>query len=259
MGRYRRAMVRLAIDVVHPRGAQRLEFVSPRSLSFLQDGQVRRNAHYGRGAHPEMLFIQWWRPADPPTFHVSTERRPSPPKPETPRLNGVLRDTGTLSPGDVLRWRDFTVTATELKRLTAPEWAMVEAARQSDAALQVYADWLETSGASALAQWARLVLAADDASRTARMNALTTQVGPSLRALVARGPVERCGRAGCTARWERLSLTGDPWLRSCGTCERPVSWCDDADTARAVQGPVVLDPATPRAPGDLLPRPIPVG
>ncbi|MDP1827734.1 MAG: hypothetical protein Q8L48_30960 [Archangium sp.] len=252
-------MARLALDVVHGGRTQRIEFVSPRSLSFRQNGVVARNAHFGRGAHPEMLFIQWWRPNDPPAFHVTTERRPNPPKPETPRLNGVLRDRGTLSAGDVLRWRDFTVSVSPLKRLSAPEWGMVEAARQSDAALHVYADWLETSGASALAQWARLVLAPGDVNRAAQLSSLAPQLGPSLRALVARGPVERCGHKGCAARWEGLSLTEEPWVRNCGTCERPVSWCDDAETARAVQGPVVLDPATPRTPGDLLPRPVPVG
>jgi hypothetical protein len=134
---------------------------------------------------------------------------------------------------------------------------MADAARSDGAALQVYADWLETKGASQSAEWARLVLS-PHAEAKARMNALAPRLGGSFRALVARGAIERCTQR-CDQRWEALPLGKEQCRRACSTCKQQVTWCEDAESARDIVGPVVIDPATPRAPGDLLPRPMVMG
>jgi hypothetical protein len=257
---YNRRMPFLALDVQHAgQPTQRFELITPRSLSFQVDGRVSRNLRSGRGSNPELLFIQWWRPRDAPSFHVTGARRGADRSAaQAAQVNGVDREQGQLSTGDTLRWHGFLVSVSEVPLLRAPELEMVEAARRSDAALEVYADWLETRGASRSAEWARLVLAPDEAQRAAGMQVLARELGASFRALVSRGRVERCDRS-CGAQWEGLALKEEPWLRGCGTCERAVTWCEDAESARSVVGPVVLDPSAPRSPGDLLPRPMVVG
>lgn len=238
---------------------RRLEVFTPKAIHLFPNGQVQINAHFGRGQHPEVLALNWWRPAEQPTFHAIAARGTGMPS-QVPRLNGVLRDTGALTAGDLLTWHGFSVSVVSLETLEAPERPMVDAARSSDAALQVFADWLETNGASHRAEWTRLVLASpEDPARAQRMEELASSLGPSFRAQVARGRIERCTRAGCPSRWEALPLRAEPWLRPCATCERTVTWCPDADTARDLPGPVTLDPATPRRAGDLLPRPPVVG
>lgn len=259
-------MIAFALELIHPgHGTRRVEFVTPKRLALLTDGKTTLHRVGGRGSSPEALYFQWWpigrtpQPVREVSFHVAAARgHLSPAPPRLANLNGEQLTRGTLKHGDVLRWRDFRISVFEIRPLREPELAMVDAARTDDAALQVYADWLETRGATQSAEWARLAVSALGEPEKARMNALAPRLGGSFRALVARGPVERCNQA-CDQRWEALPLREEPCSRSCSKCALSVTWCEDAESARSVQGPVTLDPATPRTPGDLLPRPIVVG
>lgn len=251
---------RFALEVTHPaRPRQRFEFLTYKGLAFEMNGQVTTNGHFGRGGNPELLFIQWWGQTGAPVFHSVGVRRGAAQQPHLPALfNGSRLDRGPLKAGDTLGWHELTIVVSEVKYLRPPEWGMAEAARQNDAALQVYADWLETQGDDASAEWARLIPSQDEAAR-ARMAVLARGLGASFRSTLARGPVERCAKKSCAERWESLSLEEEPWERTCAACTRTVVWCEDSETARSVRGPVVLDPVTPRTDGDLLPRPVMVG
>jgi uncharacterized protein (TIGR02996 family) len=242
------------------RPPQRFEFLTNKGLAFQKNGQATTNGHFGRGGNPELLFIQRWGLTEAPVFHSVGERRGAVSQPPlVPVVNGTSLATGPLKPGDTLRWHDLTVVVSHVKYLRPPEWGMVEAARRSDAALQVYADWLETQGDQASAEWARLIPSQDEEATRAQMAVLAMALGASLRSTLARGPVERCAKKGCSQRWEALSLEQEPWERTCAACTRIVTWCEDSETARGVVGPVVLDPSTPRTAADLLPRPHLVG
>ena len=130
------------------------------------------------------------------------------------------------------------------------EWAMIEAARTSDASLLVYADWLESRGESDCAEWARLSLGPKE--RRGKMRELANRIGTDFRALVARGPVERCEKS-CDRRWETLELSSEPWRRNCTTCFNTVRWCSDVEAGRTLRtGAVVIEPAEPRRQYDLV-------
>lgn len=251
-----------AVDLIHTKtGGRRVEFVTPKSLVLQADGRTSLGRVGGRNSHPEALFLQRHLPRELLiSFHVVGARQVHDQKPpQLPLVNGAPLERGNLNHGDVVHWRDYRVTVSELRPLRAPEWAMVEAARSDDAALNVYADWLETGGAIQSAEWTRLTLSPRSEAELARMNALALRVGGSFRALVSRGPVERCNEPVCGQRWEKLALRPEPWVRDCAACKRPVTWVEEPASARSVHGPVTLDPATPRSPGDLLPRPVMVG
>lgn len=153
-------MASFALDLTHPaHGTRRVEFVTPRTLALLVDGKMSRGRVGGRTMGPEALSCQWWPQLPELQFHVSAEYgRMSPPPPRLPKLNGKQVAQGTLKDGDVIQWRDFRISVIELRPLREAERAMVDAARMDDAALQVYADWLETKGATRSAEWARLHL-----------------------------------------------------------------------------------------------------
>lgn len=250
-------MTSFALELLHPaHGTRRVEFVTPKGLTFLVDGTITRGRVGGRVASPEALYFLRYKAMG---FHLVPFRAAAEPPPEhAPLLNGAPVTQSGLKHGDVVRWREFQISVVEIQPLRGPERAMVDAARSDDAALQVYADWLETSGATQNAEWARLAISSLGVPERARMNALAVRLGGSFRALVARGSIERCTRS-CGQRWESLSLLPDPCRRACAKCGHDVTWCEDNETARDISGPVTLDPATPRTPGDLLPRPIMVG
>lgn len=243
-------MNRLALELTHPvSGVRRIEFVSPRPVVLNREGGVESGDQH-TGGDPELLIF------DPPavSFRLKGEARWGGVKsPQLVELNGENVERGVVKPGDRLRWWDFELTVVELQPLSDAERTMVDAARTSDDALHVYADWLESNGESKRAEWARLMLSgkAD--------HALVTRVGASFRALVTRAPIERC-LVSCGQRWESLTLGADPCVRQCGQCMRAVTWCEDAAIARGLrEEPVVLDPAAPRSPGDLLRSPYVIG
>lgn len=250
-------MASFALELLHPaHGARRVEFVVPKSLALLTDGRTTRGRVGGRRSTPEVLIF---RQQQEFTFQILTARGElSPPAAQLAKLNGDQLTQGTLKHGDVLRWRESEISVFEIRPLREPELAMVDAARTDDAALQVYADWLETKGALQSAEWARLAVSPLGLNEQARMNALASRLGGSFRSLVARGAIERCNKR-CGQRWESLPLIQEPCLRACTKCGMNVTWCEDAEIARDVRGPVTLDPATPRSPGDLIPRPPVVG
>jgi hypothetical protein len=206
-------------------------------------------------APPRLAQLHFdWRPfllGRPQTIRFVLDAG-EPADPTPPVIDGVpaAHAIGTLPVGAVLRWRDFVITLREVRLASEAERAMANAARTSDDALRVYCDWLEQHGGAQSAEWARLVLA-DPRARAARMADLGTRVGLSFRALVARGPVERCAKR-CKRGWEELEPQKLPWLRTCATCQETVNWCED--TVRLHWGgPVVIDPSVPREEDDLVP------
>jgi uncharacterized protein (TIGR02996 family) len=248
----------LALDFFHPsRGNHREECLRPNHLAVLVDGKLHRGRLGARGGSQAFLNFDWWH--NELAFVVAGDTYSRPETPPTPVvLNGVEATQGTLEAGDTLRWLDSVVKVDAVKLPSPREWEMVIAAMHSDDAMLVYADWLESMGAPQSAEWARLSVAPQDDARTQRLRLLATRVGVSFRALAARGPIERCTPL-CGQRWESLELKEHPWRRGCGTCGKTVEWCPDSEIARGTRGPVVLDPATPRSPGDLLPVPHMVG
>ena len=233
-----------------------MEFVTPKGLALLVDGTITRGRVGGRGSSPEALYFSRYHAMG---FHLVPMRGGRGPPPAPPALlNGPPVTQSAVKHGDVVRWREFQISVVEIQPLRGPERAMVDAARSDDAALQVDADWLETNGATQSAEWTRLAISPLGEPERARMNALAVRLGGSFRSLVARGPIERCTQS-CAQRWESLKLLPEPCRRACAKCGHDVTWCEDNETARDISGPVTLDPATPRAPGDLLPRPVMVG
>jgi uncharacterized protein (TIGR02996 family) len=249
----------LVLDIDHPAaGRRRIELIEPRTAAALKiDGEIL--PYYPGGPpRPEVLFIGAGSAGASFTAVGELTLQHKELRPQLPNHNGTRKEKGPLASGDVLHWHDHTVTVHATRQPTQEEWAMVEAARTNSAALLVYADWLETKGEKECAEWARLSLQDTPAAKT-RMAELSARVGVDFRALVARGPVERCWKK-CTQRWADLALLSEPWSRTCHTCSNSVKWCGDTEGARALRGgPVVLDPTTPRKPGDLIPPPMPVG
>jgi uncharacterized protein (TIGR02996 family) len=242
------------LEIEHPKaGFRRIELIEPRnSVSLKTDGEIL--FYYPGGPpRPEVLFFS--AAAFTAVGELTLQHKEL--KPKLPEHNGKRTEDGKLSKGDVFRWRDHKVTIAVTREPTQEEFSMIDAARTSDAALLVYADWLETRGEKDNAEWARLVLQDTPAAKT-RMAELAARVGIDFRSLVARGPVERCWQ-NCGRRWESFALLRTPWVRSCTQCSQ-VTWCEDSEHARQLRGgAVVLDPTTPRKPGDLIPPMRPVG
>lgn len=249
----------LVLDIEHPTiGSKRIELIPGRtSVSLKKDGEIP--FYYPGGPpRPEALFFGSGSAATSFVAIGEQTLQRKELKPQLPEHNGLRKEKGPIAPGDVLRWHDFTVTVGMTRAPTREEWTMIDAARTSDAALLVYADWLETMGQKDNAEWARLSLQ-DTPQAKARMAELSASVGVDFRALVARGPVERCWK-NCNQRWSEFALLNEPWSRICRTCSNTVTWCADAEGARGLRmGPVVLDPTAPRKPGDLIVPPMPVG
>lgn len=254
--------VTFALEIHHPKlGTFREECMHYNHLALSPEGRAWRGRIGHRGGSPECLDLSWWHPnmGTGLSFSAIFERSFREEREGVlPTLNGqqVKERHGPLEAGDQLTWREWTVRVSEVPLPGPQERAMAQAARRSDDAMQVYADWLESRGAVRSAEWARLSL--DAAGNVERLRDLAKLVGLSFRALVARGPVERCGQR-CAQRWEALDDGEVPWRRPCAQCNREVSWCASTEVLASGSGPVVLDPATPRAPGDLLPKPLMVG
>ena len=252
-------MPAIILEVAHPTlGTRLIELLEDGQFAALKlDGEV---LPYYPGGPPRPEALVFGSGGDASWFHTlgeqTLEHREL--RPQLPEHNGTRAEKGQLTGGDVLRWYAYQLTARVPRQPSQAEWAMVEAARSNDSALLVYADWLESRGELEHAEWTRLSLQTTDAAK-ARMAELAKRVGTDFRALVARGPVERCFK-NCGRRWENLPLHNVPWSRSCRECSQ-VTWCADSQAVRSLRlfGPVTLDPVTPRGPGDLRPPPRPVG
>lgn len=235
-------MRRLALELTHPiTGPQWIEFVSPIPVVLTREGEVKPGFE-NTYIDPELLIF------DPPPvgFRLKGERKWGGIKaPHLVELNGEYVESAVVKIGDRLRWWDYELNVVEVPKLSEKEREMIDASRTSDAALDVYADWLESNGAGKNAEWARLML-------KGRIDqTLLQHVGPSFRALVTRARIERCPTA-CNRNWESLPLSEDPCVRECGSCMKKVTWCENASIARSLrEEPVVLDRAAPRSPGDI--------
>jgi uncharacterized protein (TIGR02996 family) len=222
-------------------GSRWIEFASPIPVVLTREGAVMPGFE-NTYIDPELLIF------DPPpvAFRLKGERKWGGIKaPHLVELNGEYVESGVVKIGDRLRWWDYEIKVVEVPKLSDEERAMVDASRTSDAALNVYADWLESHGAVKRAEWARLML------KGKIDQTLLQNVGPSFRALVTRARIERCSMS-CNQSWESLPLGEDPCVRNCLKCMRPVTWCEDASIARSLrEEPVVIDRAAPRSPGDL--------
>ena len=232
----------IALELTHPiAGKWWIEFVSPIPVVLTREGAVIPGFE-NTYIDPELLIFD----PKPVAFRLKGERKWGGIKaPHLIELNGEYVESGVVKMGDRLRWWDYEISVVEVPKLSDEARAMVDASRTSDAALNVYADWLESNGAGKRAEWARLMLKGK-IDRT-----LLQHVGPSFRALVTRAAIERCPTA-CNQKWESLPLGDDPCVRQCETCMKNVTWCEDASIARSLrEDPVVIDRAAPRTPGDL--------
>jgi uncharacterized protein (TIGR02996 family) len=131
------------------------------------------------------------------------------------------------------------------------EAGFLSAIRQTpadDIARLVYADWLDEQDDLICKQksdFIRLELrmaneASDDYTALAvRLQILAAQLDPDWLVLVSRPRVEGCELLAdreCPTLWSRLAPTGDPCLRSCSECRRPVRyvrWLAEAAIYRA--------------------------
>lgn len=124
---------------------------------------------------------------------------------------------------------------------------------------RVYADWLEQHGERRRGEFLRLQLvttgaveatASEVARATDRLRALATDVGPGWRACVASSVIVNCpsGRVElevvCPQRWDQLTPTDHPGVRSCEACKSSVTYCTTAEQALEIAnegGCITLD------------------
>ena len=143
-------------------------------------------------------------------------------------------------------------------------------AQHDEASRLVYADWLESNGRVAHAEFVRLQQAlvgpppADDAGRalfkrrTERLRALAETLDPAWRQQVARPLVENCDAHfdfACPMEWGQLTPTADAKVRACKLCEEPVYYCTsiaDARTHAFQNRCVAIDVTVERKPNDLV-------
>jgi uncharacterized protein (TIGR02996 family) len=172
----------------------------------------------------------------------------------------------------------YTVVVAGLRDTREPvEQALIAAIVAGDApSRMVYADWLETRGELASAEFLRLqeILAAIDATDSdgrerfqrgvRRLRDLAGGLDSSWRHLVARPAVEGCRKVAfdfqCKQDWGTLIETKDPNIRRCAMCNDNVHYTETIDEARelASQGRcVVVDLVQLRRPGDLERRHVP--
>jgi uncharacterized protein (TIGR02996 family) len=92
----------------------------------------------------------------------------------------------------------------------------------------VYADWLEGHGETTRASFLREESADADLVKLAPARDL------AWRAAVSRPKVQRCLKLHfeCPRRWDSLSPTGDPGVRHCSDCAKPVYFVTSIDEAR---------------------------
>lgn len=254
---------RLTLHLSHPVGGLVIEdclydgFVCLHPTGFATRFAVRTRPD----GFDEYLAFDWRRLAqDGLNFEVTGGRRDLPggevqrslPTPVLTQEGGRVRGLAKL--GDRFDWLDWAIVVKELAvpgpRLTE----MSDRARTDDAALEVLADFLESGGSADAAAWARSMIHPMPIDQQLR---LSRRLPLSLRALLARGPVERCARR-CTQTWQALPLEApEPWLRRCAQCQQAVAWCDAPSPTRVPpQGPVVIAPCAERSSFDLLGMPI---
>ncbi|MBA3504129.1 MAG: TIGR02996 domain-containing protein [Myxococcota bacterium] len=143
-------------------------------------------------------------------------------------------------------------------------------AGHDEASRLVYADWLESNGRVAHAEFVRLQQAlvgpapTDDAGRARfkrrsdRLRALAETLDPAWRVAVARPLVENCDAHfdfACPMEWGQLTETRDAAVRACKLCEEPVYYCTSIMEARthAFQNRcVAVDITVERQPNDLV-------
>lgn len=245
----------IALHLQHPKFGLRVEeCVYPNHLAFTVAGEPFRGRIGGRGGNEETLdlnwWVRWWDAKSGVEFNVIDERRGDQRRAATPaRLNGTEAPRGQLNPGDRLEWRELVVLAKPVPYAGKRVREMTDLGRTDDAALEVFADWLEANGSPTAAEYARGVIHGADRER---MEVLARQLPLSLRTRIARGVVERCERA-CGQRWKSLATDAEkPWLKKCARCAQEIAWCDNPQYMSA-RGPVVFCPSAERRDGDLFP------
>jgi hypothetical protein len=171
-------------------------------------------------------------------------------------LDGQELRTGTLPEGAVLVIAEtWQVRIEEREPLDAVRITRL-GTLDSDTARQVFADELEVAGELDFAEYVRAEAAFHEHSdeRTGQARQAATSLVPAWqRAQVARAPIERCSVERCPGAWSALPVSSEPRWRSCQRCGQTVTFCDSLREARALEAPLVLEPARPRRPDDLAP------
>lgn len=178
-------------------------------------------------------------------------------------LNDHKISRAELTPGDVVRIGQASLTVVPAPALSAEEARMVQLVQSGDATQRhVYADWLEMRGAPKCAQYVRAEQAfheAPEANRQRRLKelaAITSEVDARFRALVSRPKIENCHDARCPNEWNRLGLLPNARVRQCDACSQKVTFCDDLEDARALSQDgerLTVDVTRERWPYDLVP------
>ena len=100
----------------------------------------------------------------------------------------------------------------------------------------VYADWLDEHENRAQAEFLRLMARRGQLRNTdvewytveERLEELRTNLKPVWVEVFDRPKVENCNAAfrfQCPKQWENLKVTGEPTVRHCDACDRPVHYC----------------------------------
>jgi hypothetical protein len=249
-------MAAFALHLSHPDTGLRIEeCVYGNHLALRANGHCFRGRIGGRGGNSEeVLNFDWWYPQHGFNFAVIGVTRwvggqQQRGEGEPVILNGEPLQNGKLKVGDRLEWRDTIVLVKEALNPGPLVREQAERGRANDTTLEVFADWLEANGAAGAAEYTRGVIHQADRER---LEVLARQLPLSLRAMIARGPIERCDRQ-CAQRWEALPIgPKETWLKRCGECQQHVSWCDNPQYM-APRGPVVFCPSALRRDGDLYP------
>lgn len=168
------------------------------------------------------------------------------------QIDGVMQRADVLKLGQRLEWNGWIVDVREVPLPGPKVREMSDRARGDDDALRVFCDWLEANGAVDAALFGRAMI---ETIPRDRLEVIARRVPTSVRALVARGPVERCERR-CSQTWQSLAFdSSEPWKKSCATCSARVSFCDEPRSVPR-EGPVVISAQAQRSWGDLLGMPI---
>jgi uncharacterized protein (TIGR02996 family) len=135
-----------------------------------------------------------------------------------------------------------------------------------DASRLVYADWLESAGDLARAEFLRIQHALDAMSPDAagfertgdRLRELAAGIDIAWRSRVAKRTIESCPAFDfeCPKQWSQLAVTDREGVRHCGSCKQDVHYCGSVEEARehAAQGRcVALDITCARWVADLEP------
>ncbi len=171
-------------------------------------------------------------------------------------LEGEELRTGTLPAGAVLVIAEtWQVRIEEREPLDEARIARL-GTLETDTARQVFADELEGAGEVDFADYVRAEAAFHEQPNEVTrqtLRAATSLVPAWQRAQVARAAIEGCAREQCPGAWSALPVSSEPRWRSCQRCGQTVTFCDSLREARALEAPLVLEPARPRRPDDLAP------